>query len=144
MNLSWIYWKHHRIRAGMLFMSIIAGTFSLTIGAFLSRSQSQTAVEKKLDQTGDYDLLLPDMTKEDMKFIQEYSKIDQYAYIYNGGRCHTEGNDSTLFGTIDGEKAQKLFHYEPELGGRYPDKSGEITGYKSTFQQMGVAAVVGN
>lgn len=144
MNLSRMYWRHHKNRAVMLLMTIVVSTMAMTMGTFMARSQSQTAVQEKLDETGEYDLVVPDISEKDLQFVQRFPKVEKVESILNGGSCRTGENDEVSFGTLNGKDAQKLFHYEPEQGGRYPELSGEIAGYKSTFQQMGVAAVVGN
>ena len=144
MNLSRMYWRCHKNRAVMLVMTIVVSTMAMTMGTFMARSQSQTAVQEKLDETGEYDLVVPDISEKDWQFVQRFSKVDKAECILNGGSCRTGENDEVPFGTLNGKDTQKLFHYEPEQGGRYPELSGEIAGYKSIFQQMGVAAVVGN
>ena len=72
MNLSRMYWRCHKNRAVMLVMTIVVSTMAMTMGTFMARSQSQTAVQEKLDETGEYDLVVPDISEKDLHDGFEY------------------------------------------------------------------------
>lgn len=144
MRLSIKYWKHHIGRAAALFSAIMISTMSMTIGIFLARSASQTDVENKLDFCGNYDIVVPDMEAGKLGCLSENGDIEKWGIIFNGGTCKTEKTAAVRYGAMKDEDAEYLFHYKPEKNGRYPVREGEITGYKSTFEALGTAAVIGN
>lgn len=145
MNISIKYWLHHKKRALALFCAIMVSTMAMTVGMFIARSASQGNVEKVLNATGDYDLVAALIEEEQLSILSENEKdIAEYGIVLNGGICKTQYCDPVPFGALNDEIAQKLFHYAPEKGGRYPEAPGEVCGYRSTFQKLGVAPVVGN
>lgn len=85
MNLSRMYWRHHKNRAVMLLMTIVVSTMAMTMGTFMARSQSQTEVQEKLDETGEYDLVVPDISEKDLQFVQRFPKVEKVESILNGG-----------------------------------------------------------
>lgn len=105
---------------------------------------SQTTVEEKLDTCGNYDIVIPLMEEDSLKLLSEDPAIAKWGTIINGGTCATNMGVAVRFGAMDGPDAQSLFHFEPEKQGRYPAAPGEICGYKSAFEAMGTAAVLGN
>lgn len=144
MHLSIKYWKHHRGRTAALLCAIMISTMAMTFGVFLARSASQTYVEGRLDIAGNYDIVVPLVGEEELQRLSGYLEIDQWETILNGGTCRTKYSAEIRFGAMDNENAQKLFHFEPEKKGRYPAASGEICGYRSSFEALGVAPVLGN
>lgn len=144
MQLSLKYWKHHSRRAIALLSAIMISTMSMTIGIFLARSASQTDVENKLDFCGNYDIVVPDIDVDEIGYLSENDDIERWGMILNGGTCKTAGSAAVRYGAMENEDAESLFHYEPEKNGRYPVRKGEIAGYKSTFEALGTAAVIGN
>lgn len=118
MNLSIKYWKHHKGRTLTLFCSIMVST--MTIGMFLARSASQAYPEDTLDQYGYYDIVVPLAGQEEMQKISENSEIVQCETIWSGGTCRTAYSEDIRFDAMDSETA------------------GEICGYRSTFERMGV------
>lgn len=144
MNLSFKYWKHHKGRAAALTGAIMVSTMAMTIGIFLARSASQTDVENTLDLCGNYDIVAPDVEADQTRFLSENQEIANWGLIYNGGMCKGGGTAEVPFGSLEDKNAEQLFHYAPEKKGRYPVKKGEIAGYKSTFEALGTAAVLGN
>lgn len=144
MNLSIRYWKFHLGRTIALLSAIIVSTMSMTIGVFLARSASQGTVEQKLDAFGDYDIVVQLIDQEQLNLLSEDRNIAEWELILNGGTCKTEFSDAIYFGAMDNKEAENLFHYQPEKGGRYPEAAGEICGYKSSFEALGTAAVLGN
>lgn len=144
MRLSLKYWKHHMGRAIALLSAIMISTMSMTMGIFLARSASQTDVENKLDFCGNYDIVVPNIDIDQLECLSENGDIHRWSIILNGGTCRTGGSTAVRYGAMGNEDAEYLFHYEPEKNGRYPVREGEITGYKSTFEALGAAAVIGN
>ena len=144
MNLSTKYWKHHKGRGAALLAAIMISTMSMTFGVFLARSASQTRVEDRLDFAGDYDIVLPLTDETELSRLPEYWEISQYRTILNGGTCKTKYSAAIRFGAMDHENTWELFHYKPEKQGRYPEAVGEICGYRSSFEALGVAPMVGN
>ncbi len=145
MKLSIKYWMHHKKRALTIFFAIMVSTAAMTVGVFIARSASQGNVEKVLNATGDYDLVTTLIEEEQLSILQGNEKdIATYGVILNGGVCKTQYCDPVSFGAFNDETARELFHYAPEKGGSYPEAPGEICGYRSTFQNLGVAPVVGN
>lgn len=144
MNLSVKYWLHHKKRAWTLLCVIMVSTMAMTAGVFLARSASQGTIEKILNESGDYDLVAPVIEEAQWKLLSERKDIAEWGLILNGGVCKTQYSDTVPFGALKDETAQRLFHYEPEKGGRYPKAPGEVCGYRTSFQDLGVAPVVGN
>ncbi|MCH5275572.1 MAG: ABC transporter permease [Lachnospiraceae bacterium] len=144
MNLSIRYWKHHKGRAAALFGAIMVSTMAMTIGVLIARSASQGAVEERLKYTGNYDLVVNPIEEEDLIKLSEDNGVAEYGIILNGGTCKTEYSNTICFGAMEDENAEALFHFEPEKDGRYPSAPGEICGYRSSFQSLGVAPVLGN
>lgn len=144
MRLSIKYWKYHTGRAAALLGAIMISTMAMTIGVLLARSASETNVQNKLDTCGDYDMIAPLITQEQLESLDNNENIEEWGILLNGGTCRTAASAEKLFGAMDSPAAQKLFHYEPEKNGRYPGAVGEICGYKSSFEELGMAAVVGN
>lgn len=144
MQLSIKYWKYHIGRTIALISTIMISTMAMTIGVLLARSASETDVQKKLDTCGDYDIVAPLIEKEQLCLLDENKDIAQWGIIWNGGTCKADASADLYFGAMDSPEVQKLFHYEPEKNGRYPEAEGEICGYKSSFESLGTAAVVGN
>lgn len=144
MRLSIKYWKFHMGRTIALLSAVIVSTMAMTAGVFLARSASQTNVEKTLDASGDYDIVVPLIEKEQLDCLSENPDIARFGTILNGGTCKTKTSAFLRFGAMDSRETEALFHYEPEKGGRYPVALGEICGYRSSFEALGVAAVVGN
>ncbi|MDE6433207.1 MAG: ABC transporter permease [Lachnospiraceae bacterium] len=144
MHLSIRYWKFHHGYTIALLSAIIISTMSMTIGIFLARSASQTNVEEKLDVCGNYDIVVQNIEKEQLNLLSEDQDIAKWGVILNGGTCQTDSSDALYFGAMDSKQAEILFHYQPEKEGRYPEAVGEICGYKSSFEALGTAAVLGN
>lgn len=144
MRLSIKYWKFHMGRTIALLSAVIISTMAMTAGVFLARSASQTNVEKILDSHGDYDIVVPLIEKEQLDQLADNPDIARFGSILNGGTCKTKTSAFLRFGAMDSQAAEELFHYAPEKGGRYPLMPGEICGYRSSFEDLGVAAVVGN
>ena len=144
MRLSIKYWKFHMGRTIALLSAVIVSTMAMTAGVFLARSASQTNVEKTLDTYGNYDIVVPVIEKEQLGLLADNPDIVRFGTILNGGTCKTKTSAFLRFGAMDGQAAEELFHYAPEKGGRYPAAPGEICGYRSSFEALGVAAVVGN
>lgn len=144
MHLSIKYWKYHIGRTIALISTIMISTMAMTIGVFLARSASETNVQKKLDTCGDYDIVAPLIEKEQLSLLDGNEGIARWGILWNGGICRTDTSAELYFGAMDSSEAQELFHYEPEKNGRYPEAEGEICGYKSSFEALGTAAVVGN
>lgn len=120
------------------------GTMAMTVGVFFARSTSQTNLENNLDYYGNYDIVVPLIEKEELQRLFEREDIAQCETILNGGTCKTKYSARVRFGAMESPGAQELFHYEPEKKGRYPAAVGEICGYRSSFEAMGVAPVLGN
>ena len=144
MNLSLKYWRRHKGRAAALTGAVLVSTMAMTVGMFLARSASQTDVEDTLDKCGNYDIVAPQVEADQLHILEENEDIADWGLIYNGGTCKTKGDAKVRFGALEDENAEQLFHYAPEKDGRYPVKKGEIAGYKSTFEALGTAAVIGN
>ena len=142
MNLSWKYWTHHKMRAIALLTAIMSGVMAMTAGALFARSASQGSVEETLDITGNYDIAALIADDSELEIISTAEGIAQYETVIYGGVCKTTYSEKLRIGSMD-KSAQKLFHYEPELGGRYPEAAGEVCGYRSSFQALGVAPVLG-
>lgn len=144
MNISVKYWLHHRKRAWTILCVIMISTMAMTVGVFLARSASQGTIEKILNISGDYDMVALGIGEEQGKLLSECEDIAEWGLILNGGVCKTQYSDTVPFGALNDETAQRLFHYAPEKGGRYPKAPGEVCGYRTSFQDLGVAPVVGS
>lgn len=144
MQLSIKYWKYHLSRAIAVVSAIMISTMAMTIGVLLARSASETDVQKKLDICGDYDIVAPRIEEEELRMLDENKNVARWGILWNGGTCRTKTSAELHFGAMNSSEAQELFHYEPEKNGRYPKMEGEICGYKSSFEALGTAAVVGN
>lgn len=144
MHLSIKYWKHHKGRTIALFCAIMISTMAMTFGVFLARSASQTNVQNELDKVGNYDIVVPLVEEEELQRLSEYPEIAECETILNGGTCKTEYSEAVRFGAMNNENTQKLFHFGPEKNGRYPIAVGEICGYRSSFEELGIAPILGN
>lgn len=144
MNLSLKYWIKHMKTAASIIAAVMFGTAAVTCATFLARTNAQTDIEKSYDEYGDYDIVVPEADKEQIDIIRGNIGIEKVGVIYNGGLCKTQNGVTKPFGAFEDKTAEDLFHYNISDDGRYPQKSGEIAGYKTTFEEMGVAAVVGN
>lgn len=144
MNLSVKYWLCHKKQAFSILFVIIAGTMAVTISVLLARSQSRKTIEEILDFTGNYDIVVPDLTEPELKTLEGDKDIAEIGQIWNGGVCENSQGTRMRYGAMEDEAAAVLYHFSPEKGGRYPLKKGEIAGYKTAFESMGAGAVVGN
>lgn len=144
MNFSMKYWAHHKKRAATLLGVIMVSTMAMTVGMLLARSASQGSVEKALYASGEYELAANPVGKSQLEVLSESGQVAQYGVILNGGVCKTKYSDAVFFGAFDSDASQRMFHYTPEKGGRYPKASGEICGYKDTFRRLGVAPYIGS
>ncbi len=142
MNLSWKYWANHKGRAAALLLAIMSGVMAMTAGALIARSASQGSVEESLDITGNYDIIALVENDSELGKIVATEGVAQYETIVCGGTCKTAYSEKLHIGSMD-RAAQEIFHYEPERGGRYPVAAGEVCGYRSSFQALGVAPVPG-
>ncbi len=143
MNLSQKYWKHHKGRAAALLGAVAVSTMAMTIGMFLARSASQEQVESVLRAEGNYELYIPLTTGDILHTLDNCPEIAECELLYNGGFGKTAYSENVRFGALDGKRAEEIFYYEPEQGGRYPQSAGEICGYRSSFTSIGVAPVTG-
>lgn len=144
MHLSLKYWKYHKGHAAAILCAIVVSTMAMTIGMFLARSASQGEVEEILQFQGDYDIVAPVIEAGQLSTLAGRSDIAQWGVIFNGGTCRTNGEAQVRYGAMEDEQTEGLFYFRPDGKGRYPVREGEITGYKSTFEALGVAAVIGN
>lgn len=58
------YWLCHKGRAFSILFAIAASMAALTSAAFLARSSSAAELESRLDVSGNYDIILTDLTEE--------------------------------------------------------------------------------
>ncbi len=58
------YWLCHKGRALSILFAIAASMAALTSAAFLARSSSAAELESRLDVSGNYDIILTDLTEE--------------------------------------------------------------------------------
>lgn len=142
MNLSWKYWSHHKARVAALLAAIMSGVMAMTAGALFARSASRGTVEQTLDITGNYDIAALAADDSEWEKIVKAEGAAQCETVVCGGTCKTAYSEKLYIGSMD-RAAQEIFHYEPERGGRYPKALGEVCGYRSSFQALGIAPVVG-
>jgi len=144
MNLSVKYWKKHKSRLFSICSAILISTIALTCAAFFSRSASLGNFIVAINAAGEYDIIIPSADEDIIAAVNESPSVYETGIVLNGGMCATNGSAAKSFGSLPDGKTARLFHFIPTLGGRYPEKQGEITGYKSSFEELGVAAVKGN
>ncbi|MCH5197031.1 MAG: ABC transporter permease [Oscillospiraceae bacterium] len=141
-NLSLRYWLGHKKRAGIIIITIAACMAALTCAAFLARSSSVTLYENQLDLGGYYDVIIPDISEDKLAEFESDSRFSDTGILFRGGSIYSSGGREFLFGALS-EGGERLYHLSTIEGG-YPEKSGEITAYRSFFEANGYAAFVGN
>ena len=142
MNLSWKYWINHKARAAALLLAVMSGVMAMTAGALFALSASRGSLEESLDSTGNYDVAAWAADDAELRKIAATEGVVRYETVLCGGTCRTAYSEELRVGSMD-RAAQEIFHYEPERGGRYPEDTGEVCGYRSSFQALGVAPVPG-
>lgn len=141
-NLSLKYWVKHKRRAFSIISAIAVSMAALTCAAFLARSASAANLERQLDASGYYDVIIPDISVEDLNDYKEDKRFSAVGILYRGGTITHYGSEIFHFGALS-DSAIDLYHFTPGAG-RYPRESGEITAYRSFFEANGCAARVGN
>ena len=141
-NLSLKYWGKHRKRAFSIIFAIAASMAALTCATFLARSVAVANLESQLDSSGSYDVIIPNISTENLGIYESDSRFSAAGVLYRGGTITTYGSESFCFGALS-DTAVDLYHFTPEKG-RYPESSGEITAYRSFFEANGCSARVGN
>lgn len=141
-NLSFKYWEKHRKRAFSIIFAIAVSMAALTCAAFLARSVSVANLENALDVGGNYDVILPDISAENLDNYENDRRFSATGVLYRGGTINGYGSENFYFGALS-DSAVDLYHFTAGSG-RYPEKSGEITAYRSFFEANGCAARVGN
>lgn len=144
LKLSLRYWRVHRKKLIKILFAMILSSAALVMSFLLARSSTEKSVQDALNENGNYDIAVQELTESQLEVIKNNSEIAEYGLIQNGGVCCAENETMVPCGAFLSENAVDLFHYPVERGGHYPQKSGEIAGYESSFHAMGVAAVVGN
>ena len=143
MNLSLKYWMKHRKQAFSVIITIALSMAALTCVAFLARSSSVSDMEEQLDYSGNYDIIVPDITNEKIEKIKSDDRFALSGVIYRGGIVKAVGDVSFVFGALKDESSQDLYHFST-TSGRYPKQSGEIAAYRRFFEMSGVAPELGN
>lgn len=144
LKLSLRYWRVHWKKLVKVLFAMILSSAALMIAFLLARSSTEKSVQDVLNVNGNYDIVVQDLTKSQLDIFASDDQIAEYGIVQNGGVCCTKNETMIPYGAFLSKKAVDMFHYPVEKGGHYPQKSGEIAGYESSFHAMGVAAVVGN
>lgn len=144
LKLSLRYWRVHWKKLVKVLFAMILSSAALMIAFLLARSSTEKSVQDVLNVNGNYDIVVQDLTKSQLDILASDDQIAEYGIVQNGGVCCTKNETMIPYGAFLSKKAVDMFHYPVEKGGHYPQKSGEIAGYESSFHAMGVAAVVGN
>ena len=141
-NLSLKYWGKHKRRALTIIFAIAVSMAALTCAAFLARSVSVAYLESQLDYSGFYDVIIPDISEENLIDYESDERFSAAGVLYRGGTITSYGSEIFHFGALS-DSAVDLYHFTTDKG-RYPERSGEITAYRSFFEANGCAAKIGN
>lgn len=141
-NLSLKYWSKHKKRAFSIIYAIAVSMAALTCATFLARSSSVAYYESQLDISGSYDVILPDIVAGQIAYYINDNRFSDIGTLYRGGTVSSPNGTEFCFGALDGP-ATGLYHSTPEEG-RYPEKSGEITAYRSFFEANGCYPGIGS
>lgn len=141
-NLSLRYWGKHKKRAFSIIFAIAVSMAALTCAAFLARSVSTAYLEGQLDYSGAYDVIIPDISEESLRNYESDKRFSAAGILYRGGTITTYGSEIFYFGALS-DTAVDLYHFTTDKG-RYPERSGEITAYRSFFEANGCTARIGN
>ena len=142
LNLSLKYWGKHKRRALTIIFAIAISMASLTCAAFLARSASVAYLEGQLDYSGAYDVIIPDISEENLNNYESDERFSAAGVLYRGGTITTYGGKSFHFGALS-DSAVDLYHFTTGAG-RYPERSGEITAIRSFFEANGCSAKIGS
>ncbi|MDE7223073.1 MAG: ABC transporter permease, partial [Acetatifactor sp.] len=99
-------------------------------------------LESQLDYSGAYDIIIPDISNENLNDYVGDERFSAAGILYRGGTITTFGSEVFYFGALS-NTAVDLYHFTTDKG-RYPERSGEITAYRSFFEANGCAAQIGN
>ena len=141
-NLSLKYWMRHKKRAFSIIFAIEASMAALTCATFFARSVSVANLENQLDGSGYYDIIIPNISAENLNNYENDMRFSAVGVLYRGGTVVSYGSEIFYFGALS-DSAVDLYHFTPDQG-RYPESSGEITAYRSFFESNGCSAKVGN
>lgn len=139
--LSFKYWIRHKKRAFSIVFAVAVSMAALTCAAFLARSSSVANLESQLDISGNYDVLLPDVSQDMLARYQKDERFSASGVLYRGGSVFSSNGMEFCYGSLD-ESAIDLYHSTPAEG-RYPQKSGEITACRSFFEADGCYPKIG-
>ena len=133
LKLSLRYWRVHWKKLIKVLFAMILSSAALMIAFLLARSSTEKSVQDVLNVNGNYDIVVQDLTKSQLDIFASDDQIAEYGIVQNGGVCCTKNETMIPYGAFLSKKAVDMFHYPVEKGGHYPQKSGEIAGYESSF-----------
>ncbi|MDE7222470.1 MAG: hypothetical protein K2O34_01655 [Acetatifactor sp.] len=88
-------------------------------------------LESQLDYSGAYDVIIPDISEENLIDYESDKRFSAAGVLYRGGTISGYGSEIFHFGALS-DTAVDLYHFTTDKG-RYPERSGEITAYRSFF-----------
>ena len=136
------YWRRHKMRAFVAFISIAVGSCAIFCSGMLIRSKKQSELDSYLDVIGDYEAIIYDVTKEQREQILKLNGITEGGCYYNLGYAGGGRDDGVKIACFPDDRSCSLYHMSC-VKGCYPERSGEIAIDMNTASLLGITPLPG-
>lgn len=141
-KISFSYWIHHKKRLFVFLLSIVLGCIALYSTGMLIRSNKQALLDLILNNVGDYEYIVFDISEEDAEKIAALERVDDSGKYYRLGYVISGNGTRAGASCFEDKHSEDIYHMLCE-DGRYPENENEIAIDKGTARFMGVIPEVG-
>lgn len=135
------YWKCHKARLLAVMFSLMLAMASIVFMIYWNRSASVARFEQILNNIGNYDYIIYDVTMESYAQVLADEKLDMVGCMTIHGTCSSDTDISFIAGSLD--ETGIMAYRAPVKSGHYPINEDEIAAEEKVFLQLGVAPVIG-
>lgn len=136
------YWLKHKKQTMLVVMSVLLSMVILMNTTFLIRSSMATEYANSLSESGSYNFIFADISREETETLAESGMFEELGVLYTAGVLQAEEGIEYPLTACD-TKGEELYLPACEEG-TYPDKEDELAATADRLKQIGAAPIAGS
>ena len=142
-KMSLQYWRKHKVRFAVFFLTVVLGTAALYCAALLVRSNKDAVLEDELVLLGNYDIDIYGISASSLDELEEISGVDTVgSYLELGYVSLQEVQSLKKTACFDNTTSEDMYHMTCS-DGCYPTEENEIAIDINTAKTLGVEPKLG-